>query len=130
MKYLLYPFKQIEFGDIEALKVNDYVDTESVPTLFTSPVIDNKVFVQVTWRYRLYHNTVHIFSYVGESKCELMLSEILREDVPLLVTNLFFQFSNNWEENFRGTDMQGTPMIGLTPAQFDELVGDITALLK
>lgn len=102
MKFLLYPFKQIHLDDIEVLKVNDYIDTESIPTLFTSQIIDNKVLVQVTWKYRIYHNQVHIFSYVGESKCQLILSEILKEDIPLLVTNLFFSFLMVGKKNFVG----------------------------
>jgi len=131
MDFTLHPFKQIEFGDMAVFPVNDYVDTELVHSYYVYPSeTDHEVPIQVTWRFRVFYNESHIFSYVGESRATINNKKMPPSSVALLVTNLYFQFSQNWDQQVELQGRKGMPLQGITQQQFEELKGNITDLLN
>ena len=53
-----------------------------------------------------------------------------QENIPLLVKNLYFQFSSNWDEKLKGTIKGGMPILAPILQQLEQLEVETGDLLK
>jgi hypothetical protein len=124
--------KVIQLDDFEILRNIEYVDRKMRATIFQYPIIDRQLPIQITWRYRLYKDDNHIFSYVAETKAliENDDKETTRKGINMIIQNLLIQFQMNWEEKTENTFMYGHTIPAWQGEQLDSFIQNITDWMK
>lgn len=124
--------KVIQLDDFELLRNIGLVDAKLLGTIFQYPIHERQLPIQITWRYRIYKDDKHIFSYVAETRAliENDDKETTREGISMIIQNLLIQFQINWEEKIENTYIYGRNIPAWQGDQLDSFIQNIIDWMK
>lgn len=133
MKYGLVPLKVIQFDDFKIFRKGDVLDGKLSGTIFKYPIsLKKELPIQINWKYRLYRNKKHVFSFVAEARAIITIDEkeanIL--DIEMMIKNLYLPFELYWQEKTKGTPFQGSTTPPLKPDTSQGFIQNVLNWMK
>lgn len=133
MKYKINPI-HIHNLEIPILPINTIADGKLSNVIHKYPVIKEKNIhpFRVDWKYRVFLNSVHLFTYLGEVQFMIQDDGIdfVQKEFDMFIANLYINFEIGWQDRTKRTSLEGTTISYLRPDKVTAIQELIVKMMK
>jgi hypothetical protein len=133
MKYKINPI-HIHQLEIPILPVGDFIDGTLSNVIHKYPVNKEKNIhpFRIDWKYRVFLNKAHLFSYLGE--VQFLIEDdgvdFAKKNFDMFIANLYINFEIGWQDRTKRTPLDGTTVPSLRPDNVNAIQELIVKLMK
>ena len=132
MKYKILPI-HIHTLQMPILPINTFADGKLNNTIHVYPIVKDKIHpFRIDWKYRVFIENKHLFSYIGEVQYLIQDDGIDFDfkEMDMFIRNLYINFELGWQERTKKTPLEGTSLPAMVGENLNLLRQQIIHLIQ